>query len=171
MAREPKPSFEITCSLCGVKDTVPFMPRDENTVRCRKCHNNSQQHIPRKKHNTRVSFPITCAQCGKHETLEYRPRVPLTEVLCSTCLKPNVSDESQWAKIKAERTKEAASTQFKVRCDECGKTIVLNNRPPRGQDIFCVDCTYDIEAAGRDALVDTQRLGPSVHIRSKKSES
>lgn len=170
MARTDKPSFDITCSLCGVKDTVPFLPRDEATVRCRKCHQNSQEHIPRKKHNTRVSFPITCSQCGKLETLEYRPRVPLTQVLCTSCLRPNVSEDSQWSKIKAERSKEAASTQFRVRCDECGKQVVLNNRPPRDQEIYCTDCTYGIESAGRDALEDTQRLGPSVHIRSRKKK-
>lgn len=35
--RGPRPSFEITCSKCGNKDTVPFKPRNENDVLCRDC--------------------------------------------------------------------------------------------------------------------------------------
>lgn len=30
-------SFEITCSQCGAKDTVPFKPREGREVLCRNC--------------------------------------------------------------------------------------------------------------------------------------
>jgi len=30
-------SFEITCSQCGAKDTVPFQPREGRDVLCRNC--------------------------------------------------------------------------------------------------------------------------------------
>lgn len=30
-------SFEITCSQCGNKDTVPFQPRGDRPVLCRDC--------------------------------------------------------------------------------------------------------------------------------------
>lgn len=30
-------SFEITCSNCGRKDTVPFQPRGDRPVLCRDC--------------------------------------------------------------------------------------------------------------------------------------
>lgn len=30
-------SFEITCSQCGKKDTVPFQPRGDRPVFCRDC--------------------------------------------------------------------------------------------------------------------------------------
>ena len=169
-SRQPKPQYDITCSLCGVKDKVPFKPRGEDTALCRKCHSNSQPHVPRKTHNTRVSFPITCSQCGAHEVLEYRPRVPLTQVMCSSCMKGQVSATSGWSKIKAERVREAAKTQVRVKCDECGVVLIFNERPPEGKEVYCASCLYGIEEVGRDALDGTQRLGPSVHIRSKKSK-
>lgn len=34
---EDRPSFEITCSNCGKKDTVPFEPRGDRPVYCRDC--------------------------------------------------------------------------------------------------------------------------------------
>ncbi len=30
-------SFEITCAVCGNKDTVPFQPRGDRPVLCRDC--------------------------------------------------------------------------------------------------------------------------------------
>ncbi|MEK7572086.1 MAG: zinc-ribbon domain containing protein [Patescibacteria group bacterium] len=30
-------SFEITCSECGAKDTVPFQPKGDRPVLCRNC--------------------------------------------------------------------------------------------------------------------------------------
>ncbi|HLD01651.1 MAG TPA: zinc-ribbon domain containing protein [Patescibacteria group bacterium] len=30
-------SFEITCSNCGAKDTVPFQPKADRPVLCRNC--------------------------------------------------------------------------------------------------------------------------------------
>jgi CxxC-x17-CxxC domain-containing protein len=33
----PRQSFEITCSDCGRKDTVPFQPRGDKPVLCRDC--------------------------------------------------------------------------------------------------------------------------------------
>ena len=33
----PRQSFEITCSECGSKDTVPFQPRGDRPVLCRNC--------------------------------------------------------------------------------------------------------------------------------------
>ena len=33
----PRQSFEITCSECGKKDTVPFQPRGDKPVLCREC--------------------------------------------------------------------------------------------------------------------------------------
>jgi CxxC-x17-CxxC domain-containing protein len=41
--RGSRPSFEITCSNCGKKDTVPFKPRDENDVLCRECFQAQRQ--------------------------------------------------------------------------------------------------------------------------------
>lgn len=35
--RGPRQSFEITCSECGAKDTVPFQPRGDRPVLCRNC--------------------------------------------------------------------------------------------------------------------------------------
>ena len=33
----PRQSFEIECSECGAKDTVPFQPRGDRPVLCRNC--------------------------------------------------------------------------------------------------------------------------------------
>lgn len=33
----PRKQFEITCSECGAKDTVPFEPREGRAVLCRNC--------------------------------------------------------------------------------------------------------------------------------------
>lgn len=33
----PRRQFEITCSECGAKDTVPFEPKDGRPVLCRNC--------------------------------------------------------------------------------------------------------------------------------------
>ncbi len=33
----PRQSFEITCSRCGAKDTVPFEPKEGREVLCRNC--------------------------------------------------------------------------------------------------------------------------------------
>ena len=35
-------SFEITCSKCGAKDTVPFQPREGRDVLCRNCFASSR---------------------------------------------------------------------------------------------------------------------------------
>lgn len=35
--RGPRQMFEITCSECGNKDTVPFQPRGDRPVLCRTC--------------------------------------------------------------------------------------------------------------------------------------
>lgn len=34
--------FEITCSQCGRKDTVPFQPRGDRPLLCRDCFRNKQ---------------------------------------------------------------------------------------------------------------------------------
>ena len=36
-------SFEITCSECGKKDTVPFQPRGDRPVYCRDCFRKHRQ--------------------------------------------------------------------------------------------------------------------------------
>jgi CxxC-x17-CxxC domain-containing protein len=33
----PRQMFEITCSECGKKDTVPFQPKGDRPVLCRDC--------------------------------------------------------------------------------------------------------------------------------------
>ncbi|HUD44181.1 MAG TPA: zinc-ribbon domain containing protein [Patescibacteria group bacterium] len=33
----PRQSFEITCSECGKKGTVPFQPKGDRPVLCREC--------------------------------------------------------------------------------------------------------------------------------------
>lgn len=35
--RGQRQQFEITCSNCGAKDTVPFEPRGDRPVLCRNC--------------------------------------------------------------------------------------------------------------------------------------
>lgn len=35
--RGTRESFEITCSECGKKDTVPFQPKGDRPVYCRDC--------------------------------------------------------------------------------------------------------------------------------------
>lgn len=37
MSGGPRQSFEITCSQCGKKDTVPFQPKGDRPVLCRDC--------------------------------------------------------------------------------------------------------------------------------------
>ena len=39
----PRQSFEITCSNCGKKDTVPFEPRGDRPVLCRDCFRAQRQ--------------------------------------------------------------------------------------------------------------------------------
>lgn len=41
--RGQRQSFEITCSNCGKKDTVPFQPRGDRPVFCRDCFRNQGQ--------------------------------------------------------------------------------------------------------------------------------
>lgn len=36
-ASGPRQMFEITCSNCGAKDTVPFQPKEGRDVLCRNC--------------------------------------------------------------------------------------------------------------------------------------
>ena len=36
-------SFEITCSNCGKKDTVPFQPRGDKPVFCKDCFRKQRQ--------------------------------------------------------------------------------------------------------------------------------
>ncbi|MGH7245596.1 MAG: zinc-ribbon domain containing protein [Candidatus Levyibacteriota bacterium] len=36
-------SFEITCSNCGAKDTVPFEPKGDRPVLCRNCFRQQRQ--------------------------------------------------------------------------------------------------------------------------------
>lgn len=43
MSRGPRQSFEITCSNCGKKDTVPFQPRGDRPVLCRDCFQKQRQ--------------------------------------------------------------------------------------------------------------------------------
>ncbi len=39
----PRQMFEITCSNCGKKDTVPFQPRGDRPVLCRECFQKQRQ--------------------------------------------------------------------------------------------------------------------------------
>jgi len=41
--RGQRQMFEITCSNCGKKDTVPFQPRGDKPVFCRDCFRNQRQ--------------------------------------------------------------------------------------------------------------------------------
>lgn len=41
--RGPRQSYEITCSQCGKKDTVPFQPRGDRPVLCRDCFKTQRQ--------------------------------------------------------------------------------------------------------------------------------
>ncbi|MBI4084383.1 MAG: zinc-ribbon domain containing protein [Candidatus Levybacteria bacterium] len=39
----PRQQYEITCSNCGKKDTVPFQPRGDRPVLCRDCFQKQRQ--------------------------------------------------------------------------------------------------------------------------------
>lgn len=39
----PRQSFEITCSECGKKGTVPFQPKGDRPVLCRDCFDKQRQ--------------------------------------------------------------------------------------------------------------------------------
>lgn len=41
--RGDRPSHEITCSQCGKKDTVPFVPRGDRPVLCSDCFRAQRQ--------------------------------------------------------------------------------------------------------------------------------
>lgn len=144
-----KQTYEMVCPLCGAEDTVPFRPREDTL--CRKCHKNSRKHIPRKDHNTRVSFPITCSSCNAYEVLTYRPRVPLTEVLCSKCMRDKVDETSTWSDIeKEEKRLLARETRSFPRDDEEEEEIVDGSK---------------------DALDGAESIGQSVYIRTKAKAS
>ncbi|PIZ97375.1 MAG: zinc-binding protein [Candidatus Levybacteria bacterium CG_4_10_14_0_2_um_filter_36_16] len=39
----PRKMYEITCSNCGAKDTVPFQPKEGREVLCRNCFQKARQ--------------------------------------------------------------------------------------------------------------------------------
>ena len=148
-----KEEYEMRCALCGVKDTVPFPPKDDTL--CRKCHKNARKHIPRKRHGTRVSFPITCNVCGKYEVLNYRPKVPLTQVKCTECMASLISPKSQWATIEQEKVQQAERERLRL----------LREHEEREEE------EDEIVDGSKNALSGAQSLGKHVYIRPKTNAS
>ena len=164
---------EITCAVCGVVDTVPFEPKTDH-VFCRRCQalyrevqKDKRARVPRKKHGTRVSFPIECSQCGARETLSYMPRgIPLTELLCTSCLQTRLGDESKWHQTHQEVSRETTHARsFEVACGECGVTVHLSRKPKPGRDVFCTSCHNDHVQPEQDPREGAQSLGGDVFIR------
>lgn len=79
-----KKEFEVNCSVCGKRTTVPFEPKEGRPVKCRDCFKNSR---PFKKNSRwKKEFDVKCAECGKDTTVPFKPTQG-KPVLCRDCFR------------------------------------------------------------------------------------
>jgi CxxC-x17-CxxC domain-containing protein len=53
-AQEPSPSFKAVCSECGIECEVPFQPKADKPVFCKKCWSKHKPVHPRPRNNRRI---------------------------------------------------------------------------------------------------------------------
>ncbi len=82
-----KVRFNIDCSRCGEKDTLPFVPKTQREFLCRKC---AQEVFGKDWAGTRPDedqpseYTFTCSDCGKEDRVPFEP--PEGEpFLCGAC--------------------------------------------------------------------------------------
>ena len=176
---------EFTCAVCGKEGTVPFVPKNPDSLFCRECQTlykeaqkdkerAARKKIPRKAHNTRVSFPITCAECGKYEVLDYRPKgVPLSEVCCRECTAKKAGEDSRYVERVRQIENETTRQIYPVACDTCGIEIRLTRKPWPGREYECDSCQKGYERAGEGVKAGAEVVDGTlgmVRKRSKKSD-
>ena len=175
---EDRRTYSVVCTLCGEDAEVPFRPKKDQEVFCAHCYKFKRTSVkkkrerssPRKKHGTRVTFPIECALCGNEEVLDYVPKgVPLSEVLCSECVRRTHGDVSRWSEIKSSKEVEAQK-EWEIVCATCGRTDYLHFPPDPDEDYFCVRCYNEQATPSPERLKGKKRVGRAVYIRNKESE-
>jgi CxxC-x17-CxxC domain-containing protein len=82
--------FNVVCARCGRDDTLPFVPKTQGTMLCRRCAR--EVFGPDWAHGRDVddpegaSYPFTCAKCHRVDRVPFKPS-PGRELLCRACLR------------------------------------------------------------------------------------
>ena len=131
-------SYEITCSHCGKKDTVPFEPFEGSIVLCSDCMNNP--NVTR--HGARILHSIICSVCGKESKVPFKPDEG-SRVLCRQC---HIEEREKKAHAREHFAKTHPSVvhgtrvRIDIRCDRCGCEDSLPYVPKTDGPILCRQC-------------------------------
>ena len=81
-----KVRIEITCEKCGNTDTLPFVPKTNGPILCRKCAEQTFGEAWAKRNRMGArEYPFTCARCGAEDFVPFKPQED-QELLCKHCL-------------------------------------------------------------------------------------
>jgi CxxC-x17-CxxC domain-containing protein len=81
--------FNIVCARCSRNDTLPFVPKTQSSVLCRRCAKEvfgPDWAHGREMPTTEGSHPFTCAKCGRVDHVPFEP-TPGRELFCRACLR------------------------------------------------------------------------------------
>ncbi len=149
-----KPRFDIVCSECGAKDSVPFEPRNPKTLLCTACHRKKGAAAGPEK------FAMVCCDCGQKGSVPFRPR-PGSRLRCKECHAR--SDGEKPAKRafvpKAiPRLEHGTRVHNPIECSRCGKSEILDFVPKGGKDALCTKCRQDEHGRSwRDLAAEAKR--------------
>ncbi len=178
---DARQQYEFECKRCGELGTVGFQPRNPDELLCRECFDetggktydlSNVTKAPRRKHDTRVSFNITCSECGLDDELDYVPKgVPMSEVLCRSCMAERAGEDSRWALVQQQKRDEQKKKQmFRFICMTCGVESDLPFKPHPDRTYDCYDCFLEKqrEEEAPEPRAPRHDLGDNVFIRKKK---
>ena len=140
--RHSAETFDITCSHCGKKDTVPFRPFDGSVVLCRECMENPNIERIRGK----ILHTIICAVCGKENKVPFKPD-PGSRVLCREC---HTAERERKAEQRAYYAKHHPNVVYNtkvrvdIRCERCGCVDTLPFVPKTSGQILCRQCAENL---------------------------
>ena len=145
--------YEITCSHCGKKDTVPFKPYEGSIVLCHECMNNP--NVSRV--GGKIYHTIICAACGKENKVPFQPD-PGSRVLCRECHLKEREEKQRAREYYAKHhpsVLNGTKVSIEIRCERCGCKDVLPFVPKTHGAILCRQCaeqTFGDEWARRNRV-------------------
>ena len=130
--------YEITCSHCGKRDTVPFKPYEDSAVLCHECMNNPNiERVAGKIYHT-----IICAVCGKESKVPFKPD-PGSRVLCHDCHMAERAEKQRSMEYFAKHHPSVVNNTkvyVEIRCEKCGAIDTLPFVPKTHGAILCRQC-------------------------------
>lgn len=133
---EPREEHEITCSMCGRKDKVPFRPSKGTAVLCRNCYDVKRRRRNRNKEMLKKivgRFEITCDRCGSKAEVDYR-RYSAPVKLCDQCHRELKGEDEQTHRPKR------LQVMTTIICCRCGKRDYVDFVPEDPDKVLCKKC-------------------------------